>query len=77
MTDRSMDRTEWGRYGQEPPCEHLIKLRDTLRENGLRVWGELTTGGWVNIHCQECGRTYEDVLDDNRSMDEDTYGRWT
>ena len=54
----------WGAYGDEPPCEHLLALRGYLEEHGLSVWGELTEqpGGWVNVGCETCGRTYEVTL---------------
>lgn len=54
----------WGRYGSEPPCEHLIELREFLENNQITVWSEHgeEPAGWVNLHCTRCGRTYETTL---------------
>lgn len=50
--------SRWGYWGIEPPCEHIRKLRGYLRANGLGIWGEDTTDGWVNLSCETCGKTY-------------------
>lgn len=67
----------WGRYGDEPPCEHLRALREYLLSAGLRVWSEhgRTPWGWVNVSCESCCRTYETTLrerDDGTWSDEDS-----
>lgn len=55
----------WGYYNRNtPPCEHLVALREFLVRNRMSVWSEHGEGpwGWVNIHCGQCNRTYETVL---------------
>lgn len=56
--------SEWGFYGNEPPCMHLTALRKWLNEMGMSIWGERTEqpAGWVNVNCVTCGRTYEVTL---------------
>ena len=55
---------KWGMYGDEPPCIHLLSLRDFLEANNLEIYSEhgVDPSGWVNIHCPQCGRTYETLL---------------
>jgi len=57
---------EWGYYGDKPPCEHLLALRKFLEDNDMGVYSEHGEGpmGWVNVHCEKCGRGYEVTLDD-------------
>lgn len=54
----------WGRWGTEPPCEHLLALRKFLTENDLHVWSEdgAEPDGWCNVGCQRCHRAYEVTL---------------
>lgn len=62
----------WGRWGKEPPCEHLLKLRDLLIEQGLTVWAKYAEpNGWVKVHCKTCHKMYETTLQP------DTNGVWT
>lgn len=58
---------DWGRFGDEPPCSHLVALLDYLRVNRLDIWSEHGSqpDGWVNVHCESCHRTYETTLDPN------------
>jgi len=50
----------WGKYGDEPPCEHLLSLREFLVASGLCVYSEHgEPDHWVNVHCAKCHRTYE------------------
>lgn len=58
---------DWGRYGAEPPCEHLKRLAAFLQESQLAVWSEQgeQPRGWVNVFCRQCGRTYETQLDEH------------
>lgn len=60
---------EWGRYGNKPPCEHLIALRNFLAKTGLAIWSEHgeQPAGWVNVSCPHCHRTYETELHDDRA----------
>lgn len=66
---------EWGNYGNEPPCEHLIELLGHLYRTGMDIWSEHgeSPSGWVNVKCKKCGRTYETTLDPriNRSGEHD------
>lgn len=57
----------WGRFGREPPCEHLIALARHLVASGMAIWSEHGTRpqGWVNVHCATCRRTYETSLDEH------------
>jgi len=58
------DYGDWGFFGFEPPCEHLVALRQFLESSGLGIWGEdsLHPDGWVNVLCSHCHRTYEVTL---------------
>jgi hypothetical protein len=47
-------------------CEHIAALRKFLREQGLDLWSEHGEGGWVNVRCESCRRTYEVVLLEDR-----------
>lgn len=62
MTTKILE--DWGRYGKEPPCRHLVGLREFLEANGLKVWAEhaVNPTGWCNVHCQICNRAYETTL---------------
>lgn len=64
-------RDDWGRYGSEPPCEHLVALRAFLEASGLKVWAEHSEGpwGWCNVHCPHCHRTYETTLQPTEAED--------
>lgn len=61
----------WGEYGEKKPCRHLLALRDFMKSTGMDVWSEHGTepGGWVNIGCSSCRRTYEAVLSDRNAED--------
>lgn len=63
----------WGRWGSEPPCEHLLELRNQLIKLDIGIHGEHSEQphGWVNVHCGACGRTYETTLRPNEQ------GVWT
>jgi hypothetical protein len=54
----------WGKYGDQPPCEHLLALRRFLEENQMEVIGDDTFDpyGWVNVTCNKCSRCYEVTL---------------
>ncbi|KKN32420.1 hypothetical protein LCGC14_0814080 [marine sediment metagenome] len=58
----------WGRYNRTTPaCDHLISLREFLVRNRMSVYsehGEEPDGwiNWINIHCKQCHRVYEEVL---------------
>jgi len=53
----------WGMWGSEEPCKHLKKLREFLEKNDMTVWSQHgQPNGWVNVHCTDCSRTYETVL---------------
>lgn len=68
---------DWGRYGQEPPCEHLVALRNFLEASGLKVWAEHAESpwGWCNVHCSDCQRTYQTTL--QPSVLDDESEAWT
>jgi len=53
---------EWGFWGNEPPCEHMLALREFLIANWMDIWGEFTDDGFVNVSCERCSRTYETTL---------------
>jgi hypothetical protein len=55
---------DWGNYGDQPPCEHLVTLREFLVRNRMSVYSEFSEEpyGWVDISCGSCKRTYQDVL---------------
>jgi hypothetical protein len=54
-------------------CEHVRALKAHLTSCGLVIWGEFTEdpGGWVNVTCQACNRTYEVSLQPPEEDDED------
>lgn len=50
----------WGKWGNEPPCEHLVALRNLLFLTGMCVYSEHGEPDlWVNVSCEKCHRTYE------------------
>ena len=55
---------EWGMYGKEPACEHLLALRAYLEDQDIQIWGEKTESptGWVGVYCHRCKRVYEVTL---------------
>ncbi len=59
-----MSEGHWGHWAGEPPCEHLVELKDFLIKNKIRIWSELGQEplGWVNINCEECSKTYQTIL---------------
>jgi len=64
---------DWGYWGNDPPCEHIIALRNFLIESGLSVYGENTESprGWVNVNCEKCQKTYEATLQKPWRTDDD------
>ena len=63
----------WGYWGKEPPCEHLLALRDYLRQKQLEISSERgeNPDGWVNIDCNRCHRCYETILREPYQQDDD------
>ena len=61
----------WGKWGKESPCKHLLKLRSYLEENEIHITSEhgIEPMGWVNVSCP-C-RTYEVVLRDKDEEEEE------
>ena len=55
----------WGSFGSEPPCSHLLELREFLETNELNIYSEMSESpyGWVSVHCAECHKTYEVTLE--------------
>lgn len=55
---------KWGKYNGELPCLHLVALRRFLEATRLSIWSERGENpeGWVNVHCDQCDRTYEVTL---------------
>lgn len=45
-------------------CKHIHELRMYLEAAGLSVWSEHgeQPWGWVNVHCEKCGRTEQITL---------------
>jgi len=43
-------------------CKHVEELIQYLKDNELRVWGEFSNTGWVNVSCSKCVSTFETEL---------------
>ena len=69
-------KPDWGNWGGEPPCEHLLSLRNYLEDTGLSVYSEHgeSPNGWVNVHCPKCHRTYGVTLQEPFHTDESEAG---
>ena len=59
---------DWGRWDPDPPCAHLLALRNALASLQMAVWSEhgVEPSGWVNVRCTHCMKTYEICLHDDR-----------
>jgi len=42
-------------------CEHVVKLEQYMRDNGIDVYSEHgeEPRGWVNVTCETCKSTFE------------------
>lgn len=58
-----MNDETWGNYGNEPPCTHLVGLRDYLMGNNMIITNDFTEPhDWCSVYCSVCRKTYEVIL---------------
>ena len=53
----------WHNEEYGPVCAHVGNIRTALALTGIDIYSEHGEPyGWVNVHCEKCGITYECLM---------------